>query len=530
MTKSGDRAAYLLLASVILLNLAVRYPLTPHEIGLDGYSIHGLAVSTIDRQRITWEAPAHDVFGLGPYNYAAAVPVLLATISFSTGLSVEQSTFLLSLISAIVGTLAAATLGSRMFGSKPVAIFFALIVSMAIGYVNFTTWTASTRGLFLSMFLLPIALLYPSSHDRPSLSVKLRVGLSAFLILILSMTHQLVFLLPIFLLPLFLTRFSGVAGQSISHRGRYRILIVGMGLAIVAEGGILVFLLDYVPGLAISDPLSDLALYVALYFIFISLRTGPASILAIPGVLLFLFDNDRKRIVFLFGLAAMVIPSIFIREYSSLMAVYVICLFSAEGFRTLKARARTARRRALFLGSIAAISALTVLAASLSQVYTSDFRPQTSDRYLSEEGFETAIYILHETSGAFESSDSTLGWRIGGITNRPTLIYDDHANSLATGLITEERIETFVAPVERWATYGILLPRGYELRDARATLLRGVVTQATSQSIVAAYDINAVVIYHPDRVNNAKGFPFFESVSAERYAAYSNAHHDVYLL
>ena len=63
---------------LILLNIAVRIPVTPHEIGDDTFFIHWMAQSILEEKPAMWLVHPASVFGLYPYSYHSFVPFLLS--------------------------------------------------------------------------------------------------------------------------------------------------------------------------------------------------------------------------------------------------------------------------------------------------------------------------------------------------------------------------------------------------------------------------------------------------------------------
>ena len=89
---------YTILLLLILLNIAVRIPVTPHEIGCDSFFIHWMAQSILEEGTALWLIHPASVFGLYPFSYPSFVPFLLATISNIMGLEIETIILIISSI------------------------------------------------------------------------------------------------------------------------------------------------------------------------------------------------------------------------------------------------------------------------------------------------------------------------------------------------------------------------------------------------------------------------------------------------
>jgi len=75
--KISKKTSYGLIAFLVLLNVALRYPTTSHEVGVDSFVIHGLANSISENGYAKWVVHPLSIFGFYPYSYPSGVPYLL---------------------------------------------------------------------------------------------------------------------------------------------------------------------------------------------------------------------------------------------------------------------------------------------------------------------------------------------------------------------------------------------------------------------------------------------------------------------
>lgn len=160
----GTKKAYTILLLLILLNITVRIPVTPHEIGCDSFFIHWMAQSILEEGTALWLVHQASVFGLYPYSYPSFVPFLLATFSNIMGLEIETIILMTSLSFGATGVLFAYLLGKEFSGNELVAYSTAFCFSLSPIFIEFTSWTTSTRALFV--LLLPLILFLLLRYER----------------------------------------------------------------------------------------------------------------------------------------------------------------------------------------------------------------------------------------------------------------------------------------------------------------------------------------------------------------------------
>jgi hypothetical protein len=148
------RKEYAVIALLIALNIIIRYPVTPHELGNDAFFIHGLANSISEYGYAKWVIHPLSFFGLYPYSYASGVPHLLSICSSITGLGMECTIYMVSLLLGIIGIFGAFVMAGEFSDNFYFKALVAFIFSLSPLALKFTLWTVSTRGMLL--MLLPL--------------------------------------------------------------------------------------------------------------------------------------------------------------------------------------------------------------------------------------------------------------------------------------------------------------------------------------------------------------------------------------
>ena len=185
---------YVVIALLIVLNIIIRYPVTPHELGSDSFFIHDLANSISEYGYAKWVIHPLSFFGLYPYSYASGVPHLLSICSSITGLGMEWTIYMVSLLLGILGIFGAFVMAGEFSDNFYFKSLVAFIFSLSPLALKFTVWTVSTRGMLLMLlplFIWGLLRLYKEYRHK-------YLFLSVLLFILLASSHKtFVLTLPI---------------------------------------------------------------------------------------------------------------------------------------------------------------------------------------------------------------------------------------------------------------------------------------------------------------------------------------------
>jgi len=167
MGKFSRKTILLLLLTLVLITVIVRYPLVQHErFQTDSYFIHYLAKSIGDEGFARWTFHPLSYFGYYPVSYPSGMPVVLAELSELTGLSVELSVLVADMLFAGLFALVAFCL-SREFLERPeYALLAAFFASVGPRFVDTTYWDGSARGTVVVLMTLLVLLALRASSTR----------------------------------------------------------------------------------------------------------------------------------------------------------------------------------------------------------------------------------------------------------------------------------------------------------------------------------------------------------------------------
>ncbi|MDY6930444.1 MAG: hypothetical protein SVJ22_00805 [Halobacteriota archaeon] len=192
----SSRTKVILLGLLIFLNLIIRYPSVPHEIGVDSFAMHLSANSISDFGYAKWWIHPASILGSYPYSTSpSAVPFFLSGLSQLTGIDMESAILLYSIFLGLFSICVAYLMAGAIYDDDRFKFFVAFIFSTSQGIVTFTTWTAHARTLFVVTLPLLVYLLLKTR------SFKLRISALTFLFatLLLVTHHYIYFAVPIIL-------------------------------------------------------------------------------------------------------------------------------------------------------------------------------------------------------------------------------------------------------------------------------------------------------------------------------------------
>jgi hypothetical protein len=167
MARFTKRTVLLLLGILVLLSLAVRYPLVEHERHqTDSYFMHSLAQSIVSDGYASWAFHPLSYFGYYPFSYPSGVPFLLADLSSTTGLSIELCILVMNMAFAVIFCLAVFGLSRQFLMRDEYALLATFFAVMASRFVDTTYWVASARGPLVVMTVLIVFVSFRSSESR----------------------------------------------------------------------------------------------------------------------------------------------------------------------------------------------------------------------------------------------------------------------------------------------------------------------------------------------------------------------------
>ena len=159
----SSRTKVILFGLLIALNLIIRCPSVPHEVGDDSFHMHLVANSLSEFGYAKWWIHPASILGSYPYSTSpSAVPFFLSGLSQLTGIDVEPTILLYSVFLGLFSICVAYLMAGAIYDDDRFKFFVAFIFSTSQGIVTFTTWTAHAKTLFIISLPFLIFLLLKS--------------------------------------------------------------------------------------------------------------------------------------------------------------------------------------------------------------------------------------------------------------------------------------------------------------------------------------------------------------------------------
>lgn len=412
--KQLRRTLYATMLAYVLLSLGVRYPTTPHGVGVDSFLFDVLSGSILNQGHAAWIINPLSLFGVYPLSYPSGSFFLTASVVSTSGIHTELATLLASLIVGVLGIFTAFVMAREFWKNDLFAMSVALVFSLMPRFVTNTLWEVPTRGFLMALIPLFIWALLRSIR-YPTMK---NVALATCVFLLMSLFHRLAILMAVVLVALVLTLlFATVmkilslhypkAFMSPSFRARSRHLglalygttlvasLLGSGvLGVYAEGA-------YFSG---DNPAGTLGNLV----VSLSRSVGILIPIAVIGVPVVLFKRNKSTPEYLYLSSPFaILPILFLRSYSGFYVVAFFALFIGMGCAYLSARLR-GRVKAL-----AVVALLVVVPVAAGGAIKLEL-PRIS--YMPSSDYNVGLYARYAVQGTIASNDGLLAVRVVAIS------------------------------------------------------------------------------------------------------------------
>jgi len=414
-------ATVALLLSIVVLNLAFRYPTTEHEAGADSFVFHGLAQMILDSKYAAWLINPLSLFGLYPLAHPSGPILAVAATTEVGGIAAEGSILLFDFISAILGALGAFLMAREIKPDTRLALLIAFLFSTAPRFVSSLEWQMPTRSLFTA--LVPVfvwALLRLRARVDP-----INLGVLATSLLVMMSAHRLavvmaivmaayivanIFMVSVRILrttyaPVFLQR----RFRTVLRLGSWSLITMIVAYIILFSG----VLAEYEQGQLVggADPLAQLenlgislARTVGLLLPFVLVGAVAISRARAPDI------REPWLVAVLVG----IVPTLGLRQYTGWYLVAFAAIFMGMGilflYETLRARPRL---RTAFL--ICAIAGSIVSSAAIVNY------ERSVEVHLTSEVFDGGLYLRAGVGEPFLSNSGSLGVQSHAIAGLPYL-------------------------------------------------------------------------------------------------------------
>jgi hypothetical protein len=422
--KNPNKYQLCMLIFLILINISLRYPIKPHEIGIDSYFIHNLASSINVHKQAIWTLNGLSYFGMFSMSYPSAVPFLISTISQLTSMNIEETALFFNIILGIVSALGAYMLAGLIYKNFIFRFCVSLLFSTSLGLLLFTTWTLSSRGLLLVLVPLVLWMFYKFNMHY---IYSYLIALTLLMFLSFSAHRMFIVLIPFVILYGFIIRYTKLKYSiknkiPVSYHHKIRWVIA---LTIVA----IVLLIASLPGLGYFNQFYKIFLptgtlsrsYIDWLFsnlLVYARNLGVIGIFALLGYfLLIVTKNKNDGAIYSLSVFILIAPMFIIETYMSTFSILFFCIIAGFGIVILLKYFKKHLKMILSM-----IIVLLVLSLSISSIYqkttfglraNGEVSPDAD--YFEESGYESALWTKEYTTGNLIGND-VVTRRITGLT------------------------------------------------------------------------------------------------------------------
>lgn len=426
VTTKKDKLVLMLL--LVILNFIIRVPSIPHQKGVDSYYIQSIANSLSIFGEANWWIHWSSIFGAYPYSYASSLPFMLSGTSQLTGLtdlgmeiSILLFSVMLGVFSIFTSFIFAGLLRSDFMFKYIVALFF----SVSQGVLIFTTWEPSSRGPFI--VFLPLAMFLLMMNKLPYRKLLLTILMAIFLFA----THNYFFFFVIIaFIYAFLKVLSyiDISNKKILSKSHLNFLIFFLLIGsllfpfftrfMVTAGSRYIWIID--------------AFIISVRYM------GPILLLLIPGLIYFIFKENKKYNEYLILIISIAFfPFIYNTTYGIYILLLFFVVFAATAFTNVSNYSKKSTYIQIFC--IVLILSFVFYSTYYNHYRTGQFAGQWyTDESVYQAGEWGFSYIPSESYGF---SHGLVAHRFFSITGGHPIMPLGGVSDLAYGLIDISQIE-----------------------------------------------------------------------------------------
>ncbi len=529
----------MLFGSLIFLAISFRYPFTPHEIGWDSFVIHKF-INLLNHQGnySSWWVHPLSPFGLTPFSYASAVPVLLSAFSQVSGLSIESSIWLFGVFCGILGIFGSYMVAKEVFNNDLYIFLVVFGFSTSSIFLAFTTWTLSTRGFFITF--LPIFLFFLFRNAKSKKFNIYTVLLILSFISLVAIHHLYTLLLfPIILYTIIKRIYPFKKVKKEINLIKIINIICGIFLIII----ILLVFLDILTTIPITGHEgarfeTQIDWFIEIIYEDYAHALGILGLFGIIGFFCLLYKRDKSlNEVILVFIALVLAPFIFVSTYMQSFITIFIYLLAGFGLLTIYKIVMIKKNRAVAIMIIILILSISFAFSAYYQLYYPNYVHERaySNEYMEEETYDAGLWLkyLSYDSVIFTNNKPSLG-RISGVMNLKRFP-GSNIEQLENGYVSVEDFEVEVSSIydpRFWSeTFYKLKSDGASLKWIAYILPKEKFNSTFSLGIIYKYNITYVLEHNQlllDEEDDNK--IFFISLNNNRYKMYSNREHSVWYL
>lgn len=410
----------MLLLFLVSLNLLVRYPRTPHELGLDGFVFHGMTLTLVEDGVAKWVIHPLSFLGLYPLSHPSGSIFFLASLTAVSGSPIEGAILLFDGGLILVGLLAAFMLSMEIRRDETLALLVGAFFSLSPRFVSGLLWEIPTRTLFSAFVPLFIWMLlrWHRSRDRRWL------GFVSVVLVVMMSAHRLTVLMAAILIAFILTEIMLVASRTL--RIRYASLVLQQPFKRTANTAVLVaFFLVSISFLTIGGILESytagragigFGILLQLSNLTVSLaRSAGFLIPLVPVGVIVVYRLRTKSFKepFILMILLVLIPTLTLRQYTGYYIIAITAVFIGLGLWWVLGELPNRLAKG-------AVVSLALGIAVISATYVVNFDLQFSP-FMDDNTYLHGLWIEHSTHGTVVGNDGILASKVFLVSGHPFL-------------------------------------------------------------------------------------------------------------
>lgn len=536
----SKRATESILAALVVANLLLRFPRTPHEMGVDSFVFHGLTQTLIDFGHARWILTPLSYFGLYPLSHPSGPLFLLGSVSVMGGIQIEGSILVTDWIVSILGALGGFLLGWEFRRDSRFALLVATFFSLSPRFVGALMWEVPTRTMFTAMIpLLLFALIRlhrnPNSKHLALLGAVLLTQLAAHRLTVLMLLVILAYILTLLLVTtvrLLKVRYSAVMLSPKLQRATLPMVAGAFFVSLVSITVYAGVLESYSTGrLGSGSAASEQLLNLG---ISLTRSVGVLLPIAVVGAVALMRQRNKGigEPMFLIVLLVMM-PTLSLRQYTGFYIIAFFAVFMAAGMLAL-VRVLGARRM------VAVLTASAILLggfASTAVIVEFDTELESS---MTSETYTGATWSLHQVQGTTISNGGLSGSRFFAITGGAYLPVGGATTGfqspelLVFGFLNRSRLRIVQIPIDQLTIESdspfVLLDVNAELDWARVVDTHydaGSSRTYRDYDIMYALEDHSLLNYYT-AYGNLYDSPYYVSIHELKYRVFINSQHSLW--
>lgn len=387
------RTKMILIFLLILINIILRLPTTPHEIGWDSFEMHIMSNSLNEFGYAKWFLNPLSIVGLYPGSYTSGLLFFISGIAQLTNIEMDTVIYIYTIFISILSIFTIYLMAGEIFKDDFFKILVALGFSTSPAIVDYTTWTMPARTLVIILAPIFIYFLLKCRYSKKYIPLTFIFGL-----FLLATHHLTYFLMPlvvsflIIILYLKLKKYIQlieIPGKSIPY--------------IIIFGFIFMFSIPFFTGRFIE---------VSRYSPLLIPYTRYIGVLTIPAVagLGYLILKTEKNIMEWFLLISLMSLTMLIFEqtYMKWFLPLIVILFAGIGLMNIT---KLSKRNKFAMTVVSIFLIFSIIFSSFNQFYIQS-RDIFNERYIEESTYNTGRWMKQNLNGNSMTNNKDFSERI----------------------------------------------------------------------------------------------------------------------